>query len=711
MNILIVEDNKNSSYLLRQLLENGGHAVWSADSGRSALSLMDERGLPDLIVSDALMPRMDGFELCHKLRADPERCGVPFVIYTATFTEKSDEEFAAEVGADCYLIKPFDPERLVERLEQVVAKVKSSPERKPVTRVSADHFFEGHSRRMSVKLEAKVDELSATNAALAASESEVRQLNTRLVQTVRELEGQIAERKRNEEKIRLAQSLAAMGSFGFDFNRGTSWWTPEALELLDAPPEAEELTWAELVEKIPTDIRAEAAAVFAPESNESGACEVEFTLNPANAEPRVLIARSEYYSDRVTGHSGRIAVVRDISLRRNAEADRSKLERRLRQAQKMEAIGNLAGGIAHDFNNILAVIFATSELLEIDAKEEGLPQRWVEGMHDIKDSARRARDLVGQILLFSRNESAKREAVDLKKIVAETERQIRVTLPSTMQLEVEIKTDQRLSANITQVHQILLNLCANARHAIGNRSGSIRISAENEHVNEARAARRPPLTPGDYVRIDVSDDGCGMDEETLQRVFEPFFTTKSAGEGTGLGLAVVHGIMSSHEGAIFAESTPGFGTRFTLYFPSANSDASSNQDSASLPRSGNGQHLLVVDDEPGVAKVATSLLVRLGYTVDTFTDPQDARDTVLANPGKYAMVLTDYLMPMLTGLDLAKDIWEKAPDLPIVMVVGFGGQMDASRALSQGFKGFVSKPFTLQSLAEAVEHGLKPDSG
>ncbi|MCF3650342.1 ATP-binding response regulator [Synoicihabitans lomoniglobus] len=706
--ILVVEDNRNSIYLMEQMLTEAGHRVQKAGNGQEALDLIKVKGLPDLIVSDALMPTMDGFELCHSIRRDPQRCHVPFVLYTATFTDASDEHFAKEIGADLYLIKPFEPEKLVPRFEQVITEVRAAPPRPPTPPQKQHNFLEGHSRRMSVKLEAKVDELSASNAALASSEAEIRELNNKLVDSIRRLEVEVEERRRVATELQLGLKVAAMGSFGFDFDRGTSWWTAEALALLGFSTHQKHLAWSSLATRIPEEKRASAAAVFSPEPDDPQSREVEFTLVQPDGSHRFLYAHSELVEVDESGESRRIGVIRDISIRRRGELDRLKLERRLRQSQKMEAIGNLAGGIAHDFNNILAVIAATSELLEIDAATSELPQRWRDGIGDIREASRRARDLVNQILMFSRNERAEITALDLRQIIEEAANQVTSTMPAHVVIRPHFKTKRSALANSNQVHRILLNLCTNAKHAIGHHPGEITINLHHVELNKSGAARRPPLTPGHYLKLEVIDTGCGMDEETVQRVFEPFYSTRPAGEGTGLGLAVVHGIMANHNGAIFVDSNVGEGTTFTLFFPAADETpkpSSRTFAGQELPV-GKGEHILVVDDEPAVAKVATTLISRLGYHVETMTDSIAARDRLRSEPLEFDLVVTDYFMPNLTGADLARAVWEKHPHLPMIMIVGFGGQMDANRAKAEGFKAFVSKPFTMQTMAEAIAHGL-----
>ncbi len=707
--ILIVEDNRNSIYLLEQLLLDAGHQVWKAANGREALDILKVKGDPDLVVSDALMPQMDGFELCHTLRTDPQRCRLPFVIYTATFTDESDERFAKEVGADCYLIKPFDPEKIVARLEEVIAEVRAAPPRTPRSPAAHETFFEGHSRRMSVKLEAKVDELSASNAALAASESEIRQLNDRLVETIRQLETEVEERRRVANQLSLGFHVAQMGSFGFDFDRGTSWWSREALDLLGQPAIAKTLVWDQFARNIPVVQRAAAAAVFSPDPSDTRPREVEFTLESAKGERIHLFARTELAAMDEFGENRRIGVVRDITLRRTAESARISMERRLRQSQKMEAIGNLAGGIAHDFNNFLAVISATSELLEIDAKESGLNSRWLESIGDIREASARAKDLVGQILLFSRNERSKREPIDLRTVIRDAISQFNKTVSGHILVSTELQTNRLALANLGQLHQIVLNLCNNAKYAIGDKPGEIKVRLTSSSLNEEQARRRPPLVAGDYLLLEIIDNGSGMDEDTLQRIFEPFFSTKPAGQGTGLGLSVVHGIVTSHDGGIFADSTPGVGTTFAIYLPAAHhspSPAGGALVGGNVP-TGTGERILVVDDEPAVAKVACSLIGRLGYAVESMNDPRLARDRLLKNPNEFSLVVTDYFMPGLTGADLANAVWAHQPDLPMIMIVGFGGQMDAGRAHAVGFKAFVSKPFTLQSLADAIHRALK----
>ncbi|WP_221029475.1 response regulator [Actomonas aquatica] len=709
--ILIVEDNRNSIYLLEQLLRDAGHTVWPAVNGEEAVDLIKSRGLPDLVVSDALMPRMDGFELCHILRSDPTTCTVPFVIYTATFTDESDEHFAHDVGADCYLIKPFDPERVVARFEEVIRDVRAKPPRPVRPKGPGAAFFEGHSRRMSMKLETKVDELSATNAALAASESEIRQLNDRLVASIRNLEAEIEERHRTNNQLTLAFQVAHMGSFAFDFDRGISTWSREALDLLDQPPGQRSFNWDLFARRVPPKQRAAAALVFSPDAHDTESHQVEFALECGDGTIRHIIARSQRVAVDEFGENRRIGVLRDISIRRRAEIERAQMERSLRQAQKMEAIGNLAGGIAHDFNNFLAVISASGELLEMDAAENGLPEHWRDGMRDIRQACARAKDLVAQILLFSRNEPSKREPIDLRNVIRDAIGQFNNTVRTNIVVATDLRTKRLAVANIGQINQILLNLCNNAKYAIGNRPGEITIRLSEASFTPAQAQRRPPLNPGDYLLLEVADTGSGMDEDTLQRIFEPFFSTKPPGEGTGLGLAMVHGIVVGHDGAIFADSTPGQGTCISIYIPAARdalAPSAADRGASPLP-TGKGERILVVDDEPAVAKVACSLINRLGYRAESMNDARTARDRLLHNPDEFALVVTDYFMPGLTGVDLGKAVWTKYPDLPIIMIVGFGGQMDAGRARAEGFKAFVSKPFTLQSLSDAISLALQPE--
>ncbi|MDF1485954.1 ATP-binding protein [Ramlibacter sp. H39-3-26] len=399
---------------------------------------------------------------------------------------------------------------------------------------------------------------------------------------------------------------------------------------------------------------------------------------------------------------------RDLTGRKKAEAHHAELEAQLRESQKMQAVGTMAGGIAHDFNNILGAILGNVELAKADLPP-GAPA--LESLLEIDKAGRRARDLVRQILTFSRNEPPRRAAVDLRDIMQETERLLRVTLPPSIALRVHAPAGlPPVLADATQVEQALLNLCTNAVHAIGGTRGSIDVDMAATHP-DAREAERLALAPRTYVAVRVRDTGQGMPAETLQRIFEPFFTTKPVGQGTGLGLSVVHGVMRSHEGAADVQSVVGQGSVFTLYFPVAQAAEPAPQAAAAPAMEearGSGQHVMYVDDDQALVFLVRRLLARRGFRVTGFTDPHAAAAALRAAPRDYDLLVTDYNMPGYSGIDLLRAARAIRPDLPVALASGYVTAEIERAALAEGANALIHKPNDVEELCATVQRLATP---
>lgn len=708
--IIIADDDPQSRFVLEQRLIAAGHVVFAFPNGREALARVRKSPV-DAIISDALMPVMDGFQFCHGVKSDATLCQIPFLFYTATYTDHADEEFARRMGADRYLMKPDQAEELLSIVAECISQVRQGPPRAPIGGVPESQLLEEYTHRLSVKLENKLAELQRTNAELRRSEQSVRSLNEQLGETVDRLRQEVAERARAEELLRLAQRVAGISGFGQEFATNSWWWSPEAANALGLPASSNLSLQDVLTSRLhPADRTKVLERVAAAERQQSD-FEVEARLVLKAGDEKRFQLRSEVFKDAEGRPRRRIGALQDITSAHAADLRRQALEDRLRQAQKMEAIGNLAGGIAHDFNNILTAILSHAELLQLELPRGTAPEQAADSVQEIVAAAGRAKDLVKQILTFSRKQSAERKALVLAPVVQEAVKLVRPAIPASIEVLAALHAEGRAAlANSSQIHQVVLNLCHNAAQAIGDRPGTITVRLEAETVTPEFANAHPPLRPGPCLVLSVSDTGCGMSADTVARIFEPFFTTKSPGLGTGLGLAVAHGIVQGHEGAITVESVEGKGSHFRVYLPEApqpRSSAKSGQRSiAGLP-AGSGQRILFVDDEPSVAKIGVKLLERLGYEARAINDPEEARDLVLQDPAAWDLIISDYLMPRLTGVDMAKAIWAARPDLPMILAAGYGGQVDARRAKSAGFKSFMSKPFALQTLAEACANALK----
>jgi PAS domain S-box-containing protein len=388
--------------------------------------------------------------------------------------------------------------------------------------------------------------------------------------------------------------------------------------------------------------------------------------------------------------------------------ERGQLEQQLIQTQKLEALGTLSGGIAHDFNNILAGIIGFTEMVMEDAAPDGPEYRRLEMA---LKGANRGRDLVKQILSFSRQTGQDRAPLNLSSIVKEGLQLLRPALPSTIEIVSKNSTaDDRILADPVQMHQILMNLCTNAAHAMREKGGMLDIDISKVSVADGSFAPTPEMSPGEYVVLQVRDTGTGMTPEVLERIFDPFFTTKQQGEGTGLGLSVVHGIAKSHGGHVSVESEPGKGSLFRVYLPKVEIQVLPGVKEAPSA-AGGSERILFVDDEDLLVELNRERLTRLGYDVIATTRSMDALDMFRKEPDRFDLVITDQTMPNLTGMDLAAELLKIKATIPIILCTGHSDSLTPERAQAAGIKAFLMKPLGRYAMAEAVRRvldGVKP---
>ena len=405
---------------------------------------------------------------------------------------------------------------------------------------------------------------------------------------------------------------------------------------------------------------------------------------------------------------------RDLTSRKRADAQRAELEVQLRESHKMQALGTLAGGIAHDFNNIVGAILGNVELAMADCASNNPLQ---ESLREIEKAGKRARDLVRQILTFSRNQPPQRRAVHAGEVLRDTERLLRVSLPPAIELQIHVPALlPALLADPTQVEQALFNLATNAMHAIGEVRGMVRLEVELQDP-EPRLRERLGLAASPYIVYTVQDNGPGMTTQTLQRIFEPFFTTKPVGQGTGLGLAVVHGVMRTHGGAVDVHSQPGLGSRFALYFPVTEgvelppvvAEPPRTSVVAKPPAPGTilaDYHVMYVDDDEALVFLVKRLLKRRGYRVTGFSDPHEATQALHAAPHEYHLLVTDYNMPGYCGVDLVRAALQIRPDLPVALASGYITAEIEQQALSAGAQALIHKPNDVEELCATVDRLL-----
>jgi signal transduction histidine kinase/CheY-like chemotaxis protein len=413
-------------------------------------------------------------------------------------------------------------------------------------------------------------------------------------------------------------------------------------------------------------------------------------------------SRPRYSGSKVTG---RVWCFRDVTDRIRAEEARQRLAEKLAQAGKMEALGTLAGGVAHDFNNILTGVLGYTDLAQ-GRLEENHPAR--EELAQVLRAAERARDLVRQILTFSRKREPEKHLISIEPIVRDTLKLLRATTPAP----IEIRSDLRpgvgdIFADSTQMHQAVLNIGTNAVHAIGDAAGVLCFSLNEIAGSPENAAANPKLATGRWVRLSISDTGQGMNEQTLERVFEPFYTTKPGMEGTGIGLAVVQAIVEAHGGVILVQSRPGQGTVFHLHFPRVGDARVSISTPVISPPSGRSEHILVVDDESLVSSITVAFLTRLGYRATACPSPEEALSMFEADNDSYAMVISDLNMPRMNGIELIRRIRRIAPKVPCLLCTGVVGSVaEESEAEAAGVLEIIPKPFTREGLGSAVNRWL-----
>ena len=406
--------------------------------------------------------------------------------------------------------------------------------------------------------------------------------------------------------------------------------------------------------------------------------------------------------ERAEGEDDDIAVVgmlKDITEER-------RLERQLRQAQKMEALGTLAGGIAHDFNNILSPIIGYSELALIDLPEDSAVR---ENIQHVLMAANRARDLVKQILNFSRQSEQERMPISIVPIVKEALKLLKASLPSTIRIVQEIDKDIGIiEADPTEIQQVLMNLCTNAEHAMGKDGGVLKVKLDKVKIEKGRLLHTGELQRGSYIKLTVSDTGHGMERHVIDRIFDPYFTTKKRGEGTGLGLAVVHGIIESYGGGIEVSSEPGKGSIFEIYFP-ASETLEVREEAAETALPTGHESILFIDDEEMLAEAGRLMLEELGYKVMTRTSSVEALELFRADPRRFDLVITDLTMPNITGDNLASRILEIRPDIPIILCTGFSTKITQEKVREMGISHLLMKPISMKELAKAVRTALDRD--
>jgi len=425
------------------------------------------------------------------------------------------------------------------------------------------------------------------------------------------------------------------------------------------------------------------------------------SINTIKGKRQIRIERVPYkdINNKVTGIIGFALDVTDLE---KAEEEKRKLEAQLQRGQKMETIGTMAGGIAHDFNNILGTIMGFTEISLCNAEKD---TELYDNLQQVLQAVGRARDLIKQILTFSRQTARERKPVQVKLIVDEVLRLLRASLPSTIKIHGDIQSDALVLADPTQIHQILMNLCTNAGHAMRDEGGVLEVKLVDVDLDADNTVCHSDVKPGGAINLTVRDTGCGMPQQVLDRIFDPFFTTKETGEGTGMGLSVVHGIVRTMKGTITVDSEPGHGSTFKVYFPVIEKRLEPQVGDVEVVPTGN-ERILFVDDEPALAYIGKQTLGTLGYDVTTCTSSIEALELFKTRPDRFDLVITDMTMPNMTGDNLAEELIRIRPEIRVILCTGYSAKVNEQQAMALGIRAFVWKPLMKREIAKTIRKVL-----
>ncbi|MBA3009330.1 MAG: response regulator [Proteobacteria bacterium] len=658
--ILTIDDERYIRQSIRTYLEDYGFIVFEAENGKKGIEVFEAQ-LPDLVLLDLRMPEMDGLQVLEILKArSPD---TPLVVASGTGNITSVVE-ALRLGAWDYIFKPIEDMNV---LHHSIQKCLRSSKLKRENKAYQE------------QLEALVKERT-----MELKQSE------QLYKTVFEYSGTAAIIMEPDDTISMANSrFAELAGMERREIEGKKKW--------------DEFVSSRDVEFVRNHIMAKNQMNY--QNEVSSQYEIQF-IDKAGSIKHVFASLG-----MIPGTDRKVASLLDVTEKKKAEQRWRGLEKQLRKSQKMEAIGTLAGGIAHDLNNILSPILGYSDMI-MRTSEPG--NQVYQRSEKIQKAALRAADLVSQVMSFNRGGAEAKRLIKLHPVAKEVVKLLRGSIPSTIRIVDKIDRNcPSVFADPTQIHQVIMNLCTNAYHAMEDTGGELIVGLTETNLSRTDMMEYPNLPQGDgvYLVLEVSDTGCGMAEDVLERIFDPYFTTKEEGKGTGLGLAMAYSIVQSCDGEIRVKSKYGKGTSFTIFFPAVRGDDEiENQETGhGWSTTSKGEHLLVVDDDPDIAMMCKEGFELLGYKVHAFSSSNDALSFFRENHAAIDLLVTDQTMPEKTGIELAKEFLKIKKDLPIILCSGYAGSISKTMAQKIGIQRFVMKPVTVESLSREVQQLLKKD--
>lgn len=674
--VLVVDDNPTDRRLLAALLGHGGHRVIEAENGMAGLELvLTER--PDLVVSDMVMPRMDGFEFARRVRSEAMTASTRVVFWTASTIEEKHSALARECGVEYILAKPSEPGELIAGIDRALAS-----EPAPVPDLS-EGFEREHLVLLTDALYEKVEALKAANDALGQSEATLRERDARLRLVMEQMPGAVWTTDPDLRVTSLAgRALSDVGTTAAPAIGVT------AAELFGSDHPTDELP------------RAHRRAL----DGESTSYEITW-------RDRAYVSFVEPLHGPGGDVVGTVGFALDVTDRVRAEGEREQLARRLQMAERLESLGRLAGGVAHDFNNLLAVILNYASFVKegVETQIPNLPAEvrgdcWeiIQDVSEITRAAERAAALTHQLLIFGRREVVNPEVLELNAVVGDLERLLRRTIGEHIELTTRLGHDLwPVKADPSGIEQVLMNLVVNARDAMAG-GGTLVVETANVDVSEDFSGASTELAAGSYVRLSVSDTGGGMSPEVAARAFEPFFTTKPKGEGSGLGLATVYGIVTQAGGHVHLYSEPGAGTSVRVYWPATEDEGRPRRRNPLVRDTrGGGETVLVVEDEDQVREIVQRVLSKNGYRVLAAGDGIEALALADAHEGEIHLLLTDVVLPRISGKELVDTMLSRSPSTRILFMSGYPQDVLEHGTIEGGLP-LIEKPFTPQALLRRV---------
>ena len=671
LKILAIDDNRDNLTTIKAVVADRlpETKILTALDGPRGMELALAEN-PDVILLDIVMPGMDGYEVCRRIKGNDLTKIIPVIFLTAIRTDQESRLRALEMGAEGFLAKPFDEVELIVQI-RTMAKIKKANSRERQEKVVLAALVEERTR----ELQQELAERKRAELALAESEARYRRITEGLA------DYQYTVRVENGRAVETRHSPACFLVTGY------------SEEEFAADP----FLWFDMVTPDDRQLVTERVRLVLAGGDIPP---LEHKIIRKDGEIRWMRDTIICFRDASGNLLSYDGVVKDVTEAKRQEKERDRLQTQVNQAQKMEAIGVLAGGIAHDFNNILGAILGYAEMIKDDVPHGS---QLAEDIDKVLVAANRAKDLVKQILGFSRQSAVDRTPIRIQPLIKESLKMLRASLPATISISEDIDPCCGvILADPTQIHQIVMNLCSNAFQAMEDTGGVLSVTLHSVSIGPSGKGE---IQPGDYVELMVGDTGGGIGSDIIGNIFDPFFTTKEVGKGTGMGLSITHGIMRSYGGTITVESTLGRGSAFRTYFP-VTQEEPKEPEAIGAARQGS-EHILFLDDEEVLAGMGKVMLERLGYTATAHTSSIEALADFIHDPQRYDLVITDQTMPAMTGIDLARRMRQIRPDLPVILCTGFSNLVNEETARSIGIQAFALKPLTKNVIGRLVRDVLE----